>query len=53
MEAAAFAFKPQYIDIVSASYGPNDDGMSLNGPGVLALSALQNSVTKVKRLLLV
>ena len=35
------------VDIFSASWGPNDDGKTVEGPGRMALTALINGVTKV------
>jgi len=35
------------VDIFSASWGPNDDGKTVEGPGRMALTALVNGVTKV------
>jgi hypothetical protein len=35
------------VDIFSASWGPNDDGRTVEGPGRLALTAFMNGVTKV------
>ena len=34
------------IDIYSQSWGPSDDGVTLEGPGVLASAALQAGVAK-------
>ncbi|KAJ3208316.1 hypothetical protein HK099_000092 [Clydaea vesicula] len=45
-EAAAFNFQNQLNHIYSASWGPNDDGETLDGPGVLGKKALkQGTVT--------
>ena len=35
------------MDIFSASWGPNDDGKTVEGPGRMALTALVNGVTNV------
>uniref|UniRef100_A0A3B3TN60 Proprotein convertase subtilisin/kexin type 5a n=1 Tax=Poecilia latipinna TaxID=48699 RepID=A0A3B3TN60_9TELE len=39
VEAVSLNFRPQYIDIYLASWGPDDDGATLEGPGPLALLA--------------
>lgn len=36
VEAQALAFNPHHIDIYSASWGPEDDGKTVDGPGPLA-----------------
>jgi len=46
MEATALNYKFQINDIYSNSWGPSDDGASLEGPGTLCNKALQNGVTK-------
>ncbi|CEF65273.1 Proprotein convertase subtilisin/kexin type 4 [Strongyloides ratti] len=42
IEAAAFSFNQNYIDIYSASWGPEDDGKTFDGPGLKARQALYN-----------
>lgn len=44
LEAEALTFNNNYIDIYSASWGPNDDGSTMEGPRKLALEALQTGV---------
>ncbi|XP_045915715.1 proprotein convertase subtilisin/kexin type 6-like [Micropterus dolomieu] len=44
VEAQSLSFRPQYIDIYSASWGPEDDGATLGGPGLLARLALQSGI---------
>uniref|UniRef100_A0A3B4X2F5 SPC3 n=1 Tax=Seriola lalandi dorsalis TaxID=1841481 RepID=A0A3B4X2F5_SERLL len=44
VEAQSLSFKPQYIDIYLASWGPADDGATLEGPGPLTHLALQNGI---------
>ncbi|NXD31203.1 PCSK4 convertase, partial [Spelaeornis formosus] len=39
MEAQALSLQPQHIHIYSASWGPEDDGRTVDGPGVLATAA--------------
>lgn len=47
LEAEAIAFNHKYIDIYSASWGPNDDGQTVEGPGVLASKAFVKGITEV------
>jgi len=47
IEAQAIAFKTNYIDIYSSSWGPNDDGKTVEGPGTLASQAFIKGVTEV------
>jgi subtilisin-like proprotein convertase family protein len=44
-EAAALAFHNQQIAIYNNSWGPVDDGQTLEGPGPLTLAALRQGVT--------
>lgn len=48
VEAQALSFRPQYIDIYLASWGPEDDGATLEGPGPLTHLALQNGIKTVR-----
>lgn len=41
VEAEAIAFNHKYVDIYSASWGPNDDGQTVEGPGKLAQKAFE------------
>uniref|UniRef100_A0A3P8UMW7 Proprotein convertase subtilisin/kexin type 5a n=1 Tax=Cynoglossus semilaevis TaxID=244447 RepID=A0A3P8UMW7_CYNSE len=43
-EAQSLSFSPHYIDVYLSSWGPGDDGATLEGPGPLALRTLQNAV---------
>lgn len=43
-EALSLSFNRQYIDIYSASWGPNDDGKTTEKPGKLVQKALQLGV---------
>jgi subtilisin-like proprotein convertase family protein len=45
IEAQAFTFKNQINDVYSASWGPSDDGTSVDGPGTLGKRAMQQGVT--------
>ena len=42
-EAEALAWRPQVIDIYSNSWGPGDDGKTLEAPGPLVRAAFANS----------
>ena len=46
LEAKAISFNRDYIDIYSASWGPDDDGKTIDGPGPLAKLALADGVKK-------
>ena len=48
VEASSLSLNHQYIDIYSSSWGPNDDGMTIDGPGKLARHAFNEGVTKVQ-----
>ncbi|XP_029469179.1 proprotein convertase subtilisin/kexin type 4 isoform X2 [Rhinatrema bivittatum] len=39
IEAKSLSLKPQHIHIYSASWGPEDDGKTVDGPGILAMEA--------------
>lgn len=47
VEAQALSLQPQYIHIYSASWGPEDDGKMVDGPGVLAQAAFHRGVIEV------
>lgn len=47
VEAQSLSLRPQHIQIYSASWGPEDDGKTVDGPGVLAAEAFHRGVTKV------
>ncbi|XP_033124048.1 neuroendocrine convertase 1-like [Anneissia japonica] len=44
LEAAAFSHALGHIDIFSASWGPSDDGKTVEGPGNLASKAIQKGI---------
>eukprot|EP00003_Mantamonas_plastica_P028021 TRINITY_DN6183_c0_g1_i6.p1 TRINITY_DN6183_c0_g1~~TRINITY_DN6183_c0_g1_i6.p1 ORF type:complete len:799 (-),score=185.79 TRINITY_DN6183_c0_g1_i6:889-3231(-) len=44
-EASALTYKKENNDIYSNSWGPNDDGKSLSGPGSLTYAAFQDGTT--------
>ena len=35
VEARSLSFNPDHVDIYSSSWGPNDDGKTVDGPGKL------------------
>lgn len=47
VEAQSLSLKQQYIDIYSSSWGPDDDGRTVDGPGPLARLALESGIRKV------
>uniref|UniRef100_A0AAQ4PQG8 P/Homo B domain-containing protein n=1 Tax=Gasterosteus aculeatus aculeatus TaxID=481459 RepID=A0AAQ4PQG8_GASAC len=49
VEAHSLSLNPQHIHIYSASWGPEDDGKSLDGPAKLAKEAFLQGITKVSR----
>lgn len=46
IEAGSLSLNPQHIHIYSASWGPEDDGLTVDGPGPLALEAFQRGITE-------
>ncbi|XP_074240974.1 proprotein convertase subtilisin/kexin type 4 isoform X3 [Saimiri boliviensis] len=46
IEAQSLSLRPQYIHIYSASWGPEDDGRTVDGPGFLTREAFRQGVTK-------
>lgn len=47
VEAGALSFRPHYVDVYLATWGPEDDGATLEGPGPLTLLALQKGAETV------
>lgn len=47
IEGTALSYANDLVDIYSASWGPNDDGKTLDGPGRLAREALERGVREV------
>jgi hypothetical protein len=47
VEARSLALNPQHIDIYSASWGPDDDGKTVDGPGELATRAFVEGINHV------
>lgn len=51
IEASSIGFNPDHVDIYSASWGPNDDGKTVEGPGRLAQKAFEYGVKQVRCLI--
>lgn len=47
LEAKAISFNVNHIDVYSASWGPSDDGTTLERPGRLASVAFEKGITQV------
>jgi hypothetical protein len=47
VEAKSLSLNPQHIQIYSASWGPDDDGRTVDGPAYLASKAFSNGVHTV------
>jgi furin len=47
VEAHSLSYNAQHIDIYSASWGPDDDGKTVDGPGELATRAFIEGIRKV------
>ena len=47
VEAAALSLNPEHIQIYSASWGPDDDGKTVDGPARLAKRAFLNGIERV------
>lgn len=50
IEGTAIGYAYHLVDIYSASWGPNDDGKTVDGPGTLAREALERGITEVRHL---
>lgn len=48
VEAQSLSLNPQHIDIYSASWGPEDDGKTVDGPAKLAKEAFLRGVSEVR-----
>uniref|UniRef100_A0A8C6WX26 Furin (paired basic amino acid cleaving enzyme) a n=1 Tax=Neogobius melanostomus TaxID=47308 RepID=A0A8C6WX26_9GOBI len=46
VEAQSLSLNPQHIDVYSASWGPEDDGKTVDGPAKLAKEAFLHGVTE-------
>ncbi|KAL4613267.1 proprotein convertase subtilisin/kexin type 6 [Arapaima gigas] len=49
VEAKSLSIRPDYIDIYSASWGPDDDGKTVDGPGPLAKQAFEMGIKKGRK----
>ncbi|NXU81825.1 PCSK6 convertase, partial [Oreotrochilus melanogaster] len=49
VEAKSLGIRPDYIDIYSASWGPDDDGKTVDGPGLLAKQAFEHGIKKGRK----
>ena len=49
VEGHSLAFRQNHIDIYSSSWGPDDDGRTLDGPGPLAKRAFKMGVETVRQ----
>lgn len=49
IEGTALGYAQHLVDIYSASWGPNDDGQTVDGPGRLAKEAIERGITQVFR----
>lgn len=47
VEAKSLSLHPQHIDVYSASWGPDDDGKTVDGPASLARQAFENGIRLV------
>jgi proprotein convertase subtilisin/kexin type 1 len=47
VEAEALSYRADLVDIYTASWGPPDDGKSLEAPGRLASEALEKGILEV------
>jgi len=53
VEARALGLNINHIDIYSASWGPEDDGKTVDGPGPLARRAFIYGVTSVNKIFVI
>lgn len=49
VEAKSLGIRPDYIDIYSASWGPKDDGKTVDGPGLLTKQAFEQGIKKGRK----
>uniref|UniRef100_A0A9J8CGZ9 Proprotein convertase subtilisin/kexin type 6 n=1 Tax=Cyprinus carpio carpio TaxID=630221 RepID=A0A9J8CGZ9_CYPCA len=49
VEAKSLGIRQDYIDIYSASWGPDDDGKTVDGPGPLAKQAFELGIKKGRK----
>lgn len=49
IEAASLVYAHHLVDIFSASWGPKDDGQTLDGPGMLMNEAFLQGIKEVRK----
>ncbi|KAM9328952.1 proprotein convertase subtilisin/kexin type 5 isoform 2-T2 [Gastrophryne carolinensis] len=49
VEAKSLSLNPQHVHIYSASWGPDDDGKTVDGPAILARDAFENGIRTGRR----
>lgn len=49
VEAKSLGIRPDYIDIYSSSWGPKDDGKTVDGPGPLTKQAFEQGIKKGRK----
>nr|XP_023698827.1 proprotein convertase subtilisin/kexin type 6-like isoform X1 [Paramormyrops kingsleyae] len=49
VEAKSLGVRPNHIDIYSASWGPDDDGKTVDGPGPLTKHAFREAIKKGRK----
>ncbi|XP_031704092.1 proprotein convertase subtilisin/kexin type 6 isoform X1 [Anarrhichthys ocellatus] len=49
VEAKSLGIRPDYIDIYSASWGPKDDGKTVDGPGPLTKQTFEQGIKKGRK----
>ena len=47
VESSSLHLNPEHIDIYSSSWGPSDNGQTVDGPGTLAKKAFSDGVSMV------
>lgn len=47
VEASSLSLNPQHIDLYSSSWGPDDDGRTVDGPAKLAKKAFADGIKNV------
>lgn len=49
VEASSLSLNPQHIDLYSSSWGPDDDGRTVDGPAKLAKKAFEDGCKRVSK----
>ena len=50
VESRSLSFNKQFVDIYSSSWGPDDNGRTVDGPGKLAKQSFIDGVEKVHKI---